>query len=614
MLPHPAYTPAPFPAADTDAMASVVPADTTGKRSKGKMAGGLIAVVALLGAGGFAVTKIVAGAHGGAGSPTEVGTRLMDSLAAEDALGVVDLLLPGERDTMRQPLIDIVDNLKRLGIADKGASLSKVGGLDIAFEGVDVETTNTNVDDISDIRIRATGTASVDGATVPIGDLLIDEAFGGHRPDLHSDAQTSDVDWKLATVKRDGRWYLSAFYSIAENARAGVGDIPTTGIVAHGANTPDGAVQAVFDAVHDLDVSALIATLNPNEAEALQRYSPMFVDAAQSTLDGLDAKIAFSDVKLTVNGDGDRRSVAVDGFKMTASGQGTDVTVDDHDGCMVITSNDTTIDSCKVAGTLNDAFGVLGLDKNEDVKSLVKTIQDAFSDMKPIGITVQNVDGKWYVSPIGTSLDILLAELTALDKNDLTAIIDGIKKVVASLSTDGGLLGGESVGGIFNGDVTGDSSSSIPDDSATTVPVDDSASNTSIGDTGDTSDTIGTGDSSGFDTCFDATDYTAYTDCLRAGLADGSIDPAFVAPYFRFPECGVGEAYWSADVYTMSDADFTAMATAAAPCFQKHVADGTVSAVDLPYELYRPECLEGKNWYNVSDDDYTGRVFACVAA
>ena len=62
-----------------------MPTGTHGKRSRGKVVGGLIAVVALVGAGGFAVSKIVAGNDGGAASPTEVGTRLMDSLAAEDA-------------------------------------------------------------------------------------------------------------------------------------------------------------------------------------------------------------------------------------------------------------------------------------------------------------------------------------------------------------------------------------------------------------------------------------------------------------------------------------------------------------------------------------------------
>ena len=37
--------------------------------------------------------------------------------------------------------------------------------------------------------------------------------------------------------------------------------------------------------VDDLDLEALIASLNPNEAEALQRYAPMFIDEAQAGLD-----------------------------------------------------------------------------------------------------------------------------------------------------------------------------------------------------------------------------------------------------------------------------------------------------------------------------------------
>jgi hypothetical protein len=209
------------------------------KRSTGTFVGGLIAVVALVGAGGFAVSKIVAGDDGGATSPTEVGTSLMDSLGSEDALGVVDLLLPGERETFRQPLIDLVDNLKRLEIVGSSATLDKVGGLDLAFDNVDVETTETNVDDISNIRITANGTASIDGDTVPIGGLLIDEAFGGDRPELGSEPQGSDIDWHLTTVKRDGRWYLSAFYSIAEDARADGADIPDTGVVADGADSPE---------------------------------------------------------------------------------------------------------------------------------------------------------------------------------------------------------------------------------------------------------------------------------------------------------------------------------------------------------------------------------------
>src|SRR4029079_5629607 len=53
--------PPPFVPHDGPPTATVVPTGTAGKRSRGKMVGGLIAVVALLGAGGFAVSKIVAG-------------------------------------------------------------------------------------------------------------------------------------------------------------------------------------------------------------------------------------------------------------------------------------------------------------------------------------------------------------------------------------------------------------------------------------------------------------------------------------------------------------------------------------------------------------------------
>ena len=103
-----------------------------------------------------------------------------------------------------------------------------------------------------------------------------------------SDNETAeaDVDWKLATVKHDGRWYLSAFYSIAENARNDGYDIPETGVVAHGADTPEGAVQAIFDAVDDLDLEALIAAAQPQRgrgAAALRAACSSTMRRARST-------------------------------------------------------------------------------------------------------------------------------------------------------------------------------------------------------------------------------------------------------------------------------------------------------------------------------------------
>ena len=569
----PPVGPQPVSPQDGAPLATVVPGGSAGKRSKGKVVGGLVAVVALLGAGGFAVSRIASGDDGGAASPTEVGTRLMDALAAEDALGVVDLLLPGERDMMRQPLIDFVDNLKRLEIVDDSANLEKFGGIDIVFADVEVVPTDTNVDDVSGIRITALGTSTINGEEVPIGDLLLDEAFGGDRPELDSDPAETDVDWKLATVKRDGRWYLSAFYSLAETVRDGGYDIPETGVVARGADTPEGAVQAIFDAVDDLDLEALIAAFNPNEAEALQRYAPAFIDDAQASIDEMGATIAFSDTEFTVTGDGERRSVAVDGFSMTASVDDQEITLEGTGGCMVITADGSTTDTCEDGNAIDSAIDMMGIGENEDVTALIQTVRDAFSDMKPVGITVQQVNGKWFVSPVGSYADLVLAVMSALDKDELTDIIDGIRKITESFTV-----------------------SDIVD----------------LGGVG-ADEEIDSGDISGFDACFDEVEYSDYSACLAAGIDDGSIDPIYVAPYYRFDECGIGELYWTGDVYSLSDEDFTAMATDAAPCFQSHVADGSISEFELPYELSRPECLEGRNWYNVTDQGYTDRVFECAS-
>ncbi|MGZ4678898.1 MAG: hypothetical protein ACXVIH_02265 [Ilumatobacteraceae bacterium] len=589
--------------------ATVVPAHTVGKRSKGKVFGGLLAVVALLGAGGFAVSKIVAGNNdGGAADPTEVGTKLMNSLADEDVLGVVDLLLPGERDMMRQPLIDMVGHLKRLGVADDTADLQKVGGLDISFQNVQVRPTATNVDDVSDIHITATGSVSVDGKKVPIGPLLIDEAFGGTRPDLGSDTNESPIDWNLATVKRGGRWYLSAFYSVAESARGGA-DIPESPIVAHGADTPDGAVQAIFDAVDKLDLEALIASLNPNEAEALQRYAPMFIDKAQSAVDKSKVDIAFSDAKYTVSGSGDRRTVTIDALKVHVTSGSDDVTVEIKDGCTVVTVGATKTDSCKVGDTIDSAIAALGLNDNKDIQSLIKTVRDAFADMKPVGLTVQNVGGKWYLSPVGTYADALLAVMSALDKSELTDIIDGIKKVSQSLAADGGIFGATQ-GGDTSGTDSSSTETSVPDTSGTDTSVPDTSGETSVPDTSGSD----TSDANALDTCYQSSDYASFSACVAAGVNDGSIDATFLPPYYRFADCGVGEKYFDGSVYSMSDAEFVAFATAAAPCFQKYVDDGTIERFELPYELSRPNCLEGKNWYMATDSAYNDRVSACANA
>jgi hypothetical protein len=570
------------------------------KRSKGKIIGAFVAVTALVGGGAFALTKITGNdTTGGAASPVEVGTALTTALAKEDALGVVDLLLPGERATFRQPLIDLIDNLKRLEVLDEKASLSKVGGLDIEFDNVEVTADETNVDDITNIVVTGDSTITVDGAAVPIGDLLIDEAFGGDRPSMDAAPQDESVTWNLTTVERDGRWYLSLFYAIAEQARGADTDIPDEPITLNGANSPEGAVDNLLQSVSDLDLEALLGTLNPNEAEALQRYSPMFLRDAQRSLDdaGIDWKI--SDTEFDTKGSGDRRSVSVTNLRFEGRFADSPDIAAEYDGkCFVTTVDGDETTTCGNDSSIDELIGSLDSDSGGELTRLFDTIRDAFNDYDGSAITTQKVDGKWYVSPIGSFSDLIISVLRSLDKGELTDIIDAFQDAASSFNVDDlGLPVGDDV--IIDTDPL-PTDPEIPVDSlpVDSVPVDSvavSESDAAIGE------------------CYSNTEVADAVQCFQDGINSGVIDPTYLSVELRFPECNAAEMYWSGDIYSLSDEEFMAFVNSVAPCFQQKVADGLVDYFWLQTELWAPECLEEKNWYATSDSDYTSRVFECAS-
>lgn len=578
-------------------------------RGKATVIGAIVGVTALVAAGAFAVVKITGNdTDGGAASPTDVGTSLTTALDNEDFLGVIDLLLPGERDTFREPMIEFVDHLSRLEILSDDADLSKIGGLDIQFTDVSVREEPTNVADISNIYLSGSSTVSVDGDAVPLGDLLIDEVFDGDRPDMDAEPESAEFeDTRLTVVERDGRWYLSAFYSVAEQARSDADrDIPETGVEPAGADSPEGALDQLFDAVSTLDLEDMIATLDPSEAEALQRYAPLFLDEAQSELDDLGIDWSISDTSYTVTGDGSRRSVAVDAltFDATISDLGT-VHAELADGC-VTASADLDGETEEITWCTDDAtdsvFEGMGIGDDEAATRLFEVLDEALADYEPGGVAVHQVDGAWYVSPMRSYFDIFNDLLGALDADELRDIVDAGSDFFDSLVDDFGDPFSESL----------DLPLELPlDESAD--PMDDGTDDTVFElptDSGDGSMDDGSMDA--YSACFAELDAAAGVACLNAGVDAGTIDPMFVPPHFRFTECGVAEAYWS-DIYSMTDAEFVALVEGASPCFLDLVASGRAEAWEVASELLAPQCLEGKNWYTTFEEDYNDRFYECTA-
>src|SRR5262249_11921072 len=153
------------------------------------------------------------------------------------------------------------------------ADLSKVGGVQITVTDRNVEQHATNVDDIVDLDVTAKVATSLKGEQLPVGKWIRDNLGADELSNLDETSDPEEATFPITAVRQDGRWYLSAFYSIAENLRheADDPDIPEQGVALQGADSPEQAMDELLHRAAKLDLAGIIGTLNPNEFESLQR-------------------------------------------------------------------------------------------------------------------------------------------------------------------------------------------------------------------------------------------------------------------------------------------------------------------------------------------------------
>ncbi len=409
------------------------------RRRKGVLAAAVVTVLAVGGAATFAATQMTGGNAGGAASAEEVGQQVLTSLENEDVLGLLDVLAPGERELFRQPAIDFVAELSRLEVLSPAADLAKIEGIDLSVVGGAVQVRDTNVADITNLRLTGEITATVDGEALPIGDLLLDVADDAEADLAELDDSTSTaLELPLTAVEVDGRWYLSVFYTAAELAREDSDippDIPATGIEPSGGETPEDALDELLDGIEQLDLSAMIASLNPGEASALQRYAPLFVDDAQSMLDEAPIELEFTQAEYTVTGEGSRRHASIDVLTVEGSADGVAFEATYADGCFTVTSDGETFNSCDLDAQLSGEEFEQFDDMFSDgpVRDLIDVLTEAFADYEQPGLTIVRTDGLWYVSPIGTGFDQYLAIARALDRSELDDLIEAVPPAIEAV-------------------------------------------------------------------------------------------------------------------------------------------------------------------------------------
>ncbi len=575
----------------------------TPRRGRGRRVVSITAATALVAAGAFAMVRVTGGggAAGGAATPTEAVEKFVESINAEDLLGAMDVMLPGERRTFRQPMIDAVAELQRLDVLGASARLDGIDGADVEITLGEL-TIDEAAPDIATVHLSGHAKASVDTGRMPIGDFLVEGILGGERPTGTNTAEGDfgGVDGQsvpLTTVERDGRWYVSLWYTIAEAARRDAGaELPAVAeaIAPRGAASPEAAVGQMIEAITSFDLEAVIAGMNPDEAEALQRYAPIFLGDGQDQLDTVvsdaGARLTVADLAYDVTVDGDDATVGIEAFTINGAAEGATVKVAYDGSCTTMELDGADGDTQQSTTCDDDASSELG---RSGLGFLVRATQGA-------GIRVSMVDGKWYVSPFGTITHSFVAVLQEMKRSDLDGLVDNVGSLAETTADDLGVA----IPGIPTVDDPFGTVVLPPNPGDAGTP--DTTFDTTFDTTAESGDAFDTGDA--FIACYDKLDADAALACFAAGIADGSISAAQVPSTLRFPECGLAAASWTG-YSQLSDVDFTAMVTAAAPCFAAKVASGELTDYEVPFEVVKPECFAGVNPYALVDPDASTAAF-----
>jgi hypothetical protein len=421
------------------------------------------AMLLVAGGGAFAAGQLdaLSASSGGSKTPEGAVEAMLDSLSANDVLGALDHLVPGEREVIKDATADYVDELSRLGVLSDDFDLSGVPGFEFAYDSMtyDVEQANERV-----WLVEITGgeiTLGANVADLPLGEMLfdrfdLDEVGPTDTATIDIAEEAGDEPLRVAVVEEDGQFYVSSYYTVAELAAASEGHtLPATPIPAVGAATPEEAVRGMIEAGLDLDVGRVIELTPPDEMAALHDFGPILVELAdealaesdiESELDGWNVSIdalEFEQVDVTGGVKLLPLRIAVsgadaEGREFEASASKVDATCVEYSIAAREVRDDDSTEKASASGRrcAADIYEVFE-DADADVPIEVQRIAERMiGQVGQLGVTTVQVDGQWYVSPSRSVSDALLVALQGLEQGDIETLIDFAETSLEDLSGD----------------------------------------------------------------------------------------------------------------------------------------------------------------------------------
>ncbi len=270
---------------------------------RGRRAGVIAAVAALIGAGGFTTYSFLGATNdGGAATPEEAVTTFVSAMENEDVLGMIDVTLPEEVGALRGAVDSITSDAKRVDLLGDDFDTGGVQGVDISIDDLALETNFFEGGLAAVTATSGTISATFDPLVFQFGDKAR-ELLGDGDGASTATADLATTDASVMTVERDGRWYVSLEYTLAEFIRQANGwEVP--GPVSRtpvGFDSPEAAVTGFYDRLAALDLQSAIDTFAPGEDAIAWLAQSWMADAQaameRASVDGWSVAISGLDVR-----------------------------------------------------------------------------------------------------------------------------------------------------------------------------------------------------------------------------------------------------------------------------------------------------------------------------
>ena len=353
---------------------------------------------------------------GGADSPEGAVRKLADAISHEDPLAAADVLAPSEVQSLHGTLDAASKRAAELALVKQaGAPLS---GLDF---NVDDLTMTTEQFGENHAKVRIQGGAIRARTEHEKFSPLVQRSLG--EPSTNEGSIDFAEGWDngnelfVMAVREDGDWYISAAYTTLEYIRV-ASDLPAAdfgsgvkNVATLGADSPAAAVENGVRALAASDWSTLISLADPNELPLYDYQKALLALAAREdaatdfTVDTVstDVKVSGDTAKVRVTAAGKNGSAepwSLNGGCLTARTE--DYTSDDGQRVDMDWCVGRTFDSFYSLGF----FGPSGTDRSG-----------------PAEVTMVQRDGRWFISPVGTALDVLNTWIANMDQRTLLVMM-----------------------------------------------------------------------------------------------------------------------------------------------------------------------------------------------